>query len=71
LQEEHAYTNSEYTKSLAAMFAIVVALASAEMDNSVVILMSIANLVSDEISMGLGEPVFCLACRSQSPTLLL
>jgi hypothetical protein len=78
LQEEHAYTNSEYIKSLVfggldgiiTTFAVVAAVAGAEMDNSVVILMGIANLVSDGISMGLGEPVFCPARRSSPPHLL-
>ena len=36
-------------------FAVVAAVSGADMDGNVVILMGIANLVSDGISMGLGD----------------
>lgn len=61
--EEHSNTPSEFIKSMVfggldgiiTTFAVVAAVSGANMDGKVVILMGIANLVSDGISMGLGD----------------
>lgn len=61
--EEHSNTPSEFIKSMVfggldgiiTTFAVVAAVSGADMSGDVVILMGIANLVSDGISMGLGD----------------
>lgn len=61
--EAHSNTPSEYIKSMVfggldgiiTTFAVVAAVAGADMSGDLVILMGVANLVSDGISMGLGD----------------
>ena len=61
--EEHANTKSEYIKSLVfggldgiiTTFAVVAAGAGAQLQPRIVILLGCANLISDGISMGLGD----------------
>lgn len=62
-KEEHSNTPSEFIKSMVfggldgiiTTFAVVAAVSGADLPGNVVILMGIANLVSDGISMGLGD----------------
>jgi len=61
--EKHSNTPSEYIKSMVfggldgiiTTFAVVAAVAGAELSADMVTLMGVANLVSDGISMGLGD----------------